>query len=114
MHGYWLDRILVQATYYGLQSPEGAGACSYQFSSPIAYTMPWTAGVALGVAMNMPQYNGSYACGMCMQYRGTGAGSGLNPVSTDYQYAIGARAHLQHMAVESQSRLLTRWHQLTC
>ena len=93
---------LMQATYYGLQSPEGAGACSYQFSSPTAYTLPWTAGVSLGVAMNMPQFNGSYACGMCMQYRGTGAGSGLNPVSTDITYAIGKWNELPLLQVRAQ------------
>ena len=45
---------------------------------------------AAQVAMNAAQYNGSYACGMCLGFQGTGGGSGLNPVSTTSPtYAIG-------------------------
>ena len=42
------------------------------------------------MAMNQAQFNGSYSCGLCLGYIGTGGGSGLNPVSTtSMTYAIG-------------------------
>jgi expansin (peptidoglycan-binding protein) len=45
-----------KATYYGAT---GAGACSYEASSDL-----------MVAAMNMPQYQNSQACGMCVQITG--------------------------------------------
>ena len=54
-----------------------------------AYARPWTAKLARGVAMNAPQYGGSEPCGMCIAYRGTGRGSGADPVPVDeLQFAL--------------------------
>lgn len=54
-----------------------------------AYAVPWTRGLARGVAMNAPQYGRSEPCGMCIAYRGTGRGSGADPVPVArLQYAL--------------------------
>jgi expansin (peptidoglycan-binding protein) len=59
-------------TYYG--STDGGGNCAINNPLPSIY-----AGMT-PVAINNPQYDGS--CGACLIVRGTGAGSGANPIST--------------------------------
>ena len=44
------QRCGVQATYYGLPSPAGLGACSFQYASPNAFTLPWATGTNFGVS----------------------------------------------------------------
>lgn len=34
------------------------------------------------------RWDGSYKCGMCLQFAGTGAGLGATPVPTSTQYAM--------------------------
>ncbi len=71
-------------TFYGLQSPPGAGHCSSQFSG--SSTQPWTRGVTAFLALNAPQYGDSSSCGMCIAYRATGPGSGATRPSTKFAY----------------------------
>ena len=72
---YWLP---VQTLWRGVAAQYGD-----------AYARPWTAKLARGVAMNAPQYGGSEPCGMCIAYRGTGRGSGADPVPVDeLQFAL--------------------------
>lgn len=71
-------------TYYGLTN--GAGHCSFQFSK--SESLPWATGINSFVALNAPQYGDSSACGLCLQYKGTGSGSGGDPVSPSPQYGL--------------------------
>ncbi len=72
-------------TYYGLQSPPGAGHCSSQFSG--SSTQPWTTGVKAFMALNHPQYGDSSWCGLCIAYRALGPGSGATEPPTTFTYA---------------------------
>lgn len=72
-------------TFYGLQSPPGAGHCSSQFSG--SSTQPWTTGVTAFMALNAPQYGDSSWCGLCIAYRALGPGSGATRPSETFEYA---------------------------
>lgn len=72
-------------TFYGIQSPPGAGHCSSQFSG--SGTQPWTTGITAFMALNRPQYSDSSMCGMCIAYRATGPGLGATRPSTTFAYA---------------------------
>lgn len=71
-------------TYYGVTN--GAGHCSFQFSN--SETLPWTTGINTFVALNAPQYGDSTPCGLCLQFHGTGPGSGGDPISPSPQFAL--------------------------
>ena len=72
-------------TYYGLQSPPGAGHCSSQFSG--SAKQPWTNGIASFMALNREQYADSSLCGMCIAYKALGPGLGYTRPPTIYSYA---------------------------
>ena len=72
-------------TFYGLQSPPGAGHCSSQFSG--SSTQPWTTGIKSFMALNAPQYGDSSWCGLCIAYKATGPGSGATQPPLTYTYA---------------------------
>lgn len=74
-----------ELTYYGLQSPPGAGHCSSQFSG--SSTQPWTTGIKAFMALNRPQYADSSWCGLCIAYRALGPGSGATRPPTSFTYA---------------------------
>ena len=67
-------------TYYGTRA-RGFGHCSFHM---YGYgNSPGYAGTPL--AINNPQYSGAALCGMCVRFRGSGAGAGGNPISSDWQ-----------------------------
>lgn len=74
----------------GPQAPTLGCAPAGEEYAPCSCASFCSSPLAAQVAMNAAQYNGSYACGMCLGFQGTGGGSGLNPVSTTSPtYAIG-------------------------
>eukprot|EP01121_Diplochlamys_sp_Union-15-3_P010469 TRINITY_DN293_c0_g1_i1.p1 TRINITY_DN293_c0_g1~~TRINITY_DN293_c0_g1_i1.p1 ORF type:complete len:318 (-),score=57.04 TRINITY_DN293_c0_g1_i1:40-948(-) len=62
-------------TYYG---SDAGGSCSLGSKGDF----PAAASTTVTVAINRNQYANSATCGMCVQVRGTGGGSGSNPIST--------------------------------
>lgn len=71
----------IQGTYYGVQNPMGSGQCS--FASYNLNNGP--APGALPVAINAAQWAGAALCGLCVRFRGTGAGTGVTPISSAWQ-----------------------------
>ena len=72
-----------QATFYTLTQ---AGNCAFETAG--TKHLPWASGIQTFVAMNQAQYDGSVACGLCLQYMGDGQGLGLTPIPTTPQYAL--------------------------
>ena len=96
-----LTAVCIQATYYG--DFKGAGACSFQFSTPNSFTLPWAYGDKFGVAMNSPQWAGSAVCGMCIAFTGAGTGAGnpiYKPSQTNQQYTIGKVYYLADVSTQ--------------
>ncbi|XP_048586289.1 uncharacterized protein LOC5509740 [Nematostella vectensis] len=63
-----------EATYYG-EYP-GGGACSLDPLSPLASQPGW-----IRVAAGYEDFQGSLGCGMCLEIKGSGKGSGSDPVT---------------------------------
>lgn len=74
----------MQATYYGVQTPSAAGACSYQYTG-LADSAAYT---GIPLAISDAQYTGSSACGMCIKYQSTGTGPGATLLSADSQVRL--------------------------
>jgi hypothetical protein len=72
-----------EATYYTLT---GTGNCGLEFTN--AKTLPWTKGINNFIAMNRQQYDMSGTCGLCIEYRGNGQGSGQTQLPQTPQYAM--------------------------
>ena len=77
-------RACTQGTYYG--DAGGSGTCSFQYSD--STLLPWAAGTNFRVAMDQPFFFNSQSCGMCLSFRGTGPGSGANPIPLTTQYVL--------------------------
>ena len=50
--------------------------------------LEWHTGVQTTIALNDDQFQDSLACGMCLYFRGTGAGIGNTPIPTAWQFAF--------------------------
>jgi len=73
----------VQGTFYGQQDGQDAqGTCSYNENFANSVKLPWTTGVDATIALNDAQFASGSGCGLCIKYRGTGAGLGTTPLST--------------------------------
>ena len=70
-------------TFYTLQ---GVGACGLEKTN--AQKLPWSTGIKNNVAMNDPQFANSASCGLCLTYRGTGAGVGQTLIADTPQSAL--------------------------
>lgn len=72
-----------QGTFYGQQDGQDAqGTCSYNENFANTVKLPWSTGVDNTIALNDAQFANSGGCGLCIKYRGTGAGLGTTPLST--------------------------------
>ncbi|CAL5218467.1 g150 [Coccomyxa viridis] len=70
-------------TFYGQQdNQDAAGACSYSANFANSNSLPWSKGTDMTVALNDAQWAGGAGCGLCVRFRGTGAGIGTTPIST--------------------------------
>ncbi len=83
-----------QATFY---TPTQAGNCAFETAG--TKHLSWASGIQTFVAMNHAQYDGSMACGLCLQYMGDGQGLGQTPISTSPVFAL----------VTDQVRQITAW-----
>ena len=73
----------MQGTFYGQQdNQDAAGACSYSANFANSNSLPWSSGTDMTVALNDAQWAGGAGCGLCVRFRGTGAGIGTTPLST--------------------------------
>ena len=63
-----------QGTYYG-NYPTGRGACTLDPLSPMATQPGW-----IRVAAGPKTFQRSLGCGMCLEIKGSGQGSGNNPI----------------------------------
>ena len=73
----------MQGTFYGQQdNQDAAGACSYSANFANSNSLPWSKGTDMTVALNDAQWAGGAGCGLCVRFRGTGAGIGTTPIST--------------------------------
>ena len=50
--------------------------------------LEWHTGVQTTIALNADQFQDSLACGMCLYFRGTGAGIGNTPIPSAWQFAF--------------------------
>ncbi len=50
--------------------------------------LSWKEGVQTYIALNRAQYNNSQACGQCLMYRGLGAGIGMLPIPSEWQFGL--------------------------
>lgn len=69
----------VQGTFYGA-GQDNQGTCSFSQNFANTNNLPWTTGAALTLALNDAQFDNSAGCGLCVMYRGTGAGLGTTPI----------------------------------
>ncbi|CAL8470266.1 g9808 [Coccomyxa elongata] len=70
-------------TFYGQQDGQDSqGTCSYNENFANSIKLPWTTGVDNTIALNDAQFANSGGCGLCIKYRGIGAGLGTTPLST--------------------------------
>ena len=73
----------MQGTFYGQQdNQDAAGACSYSANFANSNNLAWSKGTDMTVALNDAQWAGGAGCGLCVRFRGTGAGIGTTPIST--------------------------------
>jgi len=72
-----------QGTFYGL-GQDSQGTCSFSQNFANTNDLPWSTGTALTLALNNDQFANSAGCGMCVMYRGTGAGLGTTPIPATY------------------------------
>ncbi len=73
----------MQGTFYGQQGDQdAAGACSYSANFANSNKLPWSSNTSMTVALNDAQWAGGAGCGLCVRFRGTGAGIGTTPIST--------------------------------
>lgn len=73
----------MQGTFYGA-GQDSQGTCSFSANFANTNDLAWTTGAALTLALNDAQFDNSAACGLCVMYRGTGAGLGTTPIPTTY------------------------------
>lgn len=73
-------------TFYGMGDggDDTRGACSFSENFANTHALPWTKGVAVTLAMNDAQFESGAACGLCVRFRGTGAGLGTTPLPTTW------------------------------
>ncbi|EIE27433.1 hypothetical protein COCSUDRAFT_39101 [Coccomyxa subellipsoidea C-169] len=76
-------------TYYGQQDGQNdGGACAFGKSFSNSLGLSWREGVQTYIALNRAQYNNSQACGQCLMYRGLGAGIGMLPIPSEWQFGL--------------------------
>ena len=76
---------MLQGTFYGQQSDQdAAGACSYGKNFANSTKMPWSSNADMTVALNDAQWELGAGCGLCVRFRGTGAGIGTTPIATSH------------------------------
>lgn len=72
-----------QGTFYGQQDGQDAqGTCSYNENFANTVKLPWSSGTDMTLALNDAQFDNGSGCGLCIKFRGTGAGLGTTPPST--------------------------------
>ncbi len=72
-----------QGTFYGQQDGQDAqGTCSYNENFANTVKLPWSSGTDMTIALNDAQFENGNGCGLCIKFRGTGAGLGTTPPST--------------------------------
>jgi hypothetical protein len=71
-------------TYFG---PSGITTGNCAFGNSGAHTQQWAAGATF-VALNAPQWAGSQYCGLCIEFKGDGAGLGGTPPPTTWTRGI--------------------------
>ena len=77
--------FVLQGTFYGQQSDQdAAGACSYGKNFANSTKMPWSSNADMTVALNDAQWELGAGCGLCVRFRGTGAGIGTTPIATSH------------------------------
>nr|QOL01074.1 putative extracellular protein CSOL_007b [Pseudococcomyxa simplex] len=70
-------------TFYGQQDGQDAqGTCSYNENFANTVKLPWSSGTDMTLALNDAQFDNGSGCGLCIKFRGTGAGLGTTPPST--------------------------------
>ena len=76
---------MLQGTFYGQQSDQdAAGACSYGKNFANSTRMPWSSNADMTVALNDAEWDLGAGCGLCVRFRGTGAGIGTTPIATSH------------------------------
>ena len=73
----------LQGTFYGA-GQDDQGTCSFSQNFANTNLLPWTNGAKLTLALNNNQFDNSAACGLCLMFRGTGAGLGTTPIPAEY------------------------------